>query len=606
LKAIYGTLPYTWSLSAGALPDSVSLSAGGVVAGVPSSSGDFAFTAMVTDSLGYSATKGFTLHIEGAYTLTAQVVGGGHVNRSPDQTEYIKGTGVTVTAIPLEGWLFSSWSGDTSTSSNPLVFTMNSSKTVTATFTRDPSYLLTYRSFRADSLALDRDNLGKLGKYVKRKADKVFFKFTLLAPSPPLQDHLALTLKFSVATSGVLTAGISHADTVMRWSGVKTIITSPVIETGATIQVEGIGAKGKAISTSYSWATAPRASKGTVTAYILNQPKNPMPNRVNALAEAYAFGGFGANGLRVGENRTAPTDSSKFYGWLEMPKYTDALKTLIVPKTLQMQTGAPGGFTTLMPRGTPIRRLQKTLPPTKFNNVLLANMIALKLNIAASELGKIPPGFGELILNDSTAYAGMGSNVLNDRMVKEIAAYGDSLMMGYYHAGVQLFVDDTLFESLNRAIERINSAFEGDLDTLHFQDSLVFAGARPLADVAYLKPNPGAAAVRITPVTNIFVEAPASYRLAQNYPNPFNPATTITFDLPQQALVTLKVYNILGQEVATLIDHELMDDGTNDVRFDANNLASGVYFYRLIAQGVDDDGAATEVFTSVKRMMLIK
>jgi hypothetical protein len=179
-------------------------------------------------------------------------------------------------------------------------------------------------------------------------------------------------------------------------------------------------------------------------------------------------------------------------------------------------------------------------------------------------------------------------------------------MMGYYHAGVQLFADDTLFESLNRAIERINSAFEGDLDTLHFQDSLVFAGARPLADVAYLKPNPGAAAVRITPVTNIFVEAPASYRLAQNYPNPFNPATTITFDLPQQALVTLKVYNILGQEVATLIDHELMDDGTNDVRFDANNLASGVYFYRLIAQGVDDDGAATEVFTSVKRMMLIK
>jgi hypothetical protein len=289
-----------------------------------------------------------------------------------------------------------------------------------------------------------------------------------------------------------------------------------------------------------------------------------------------------------------------------MPKYTDVLKTLIVPKTLQMQTGAPGGFTSLIPTGAPIRKLQKSLLPTKFNDVLLANMIALKLNISASELGKIPPGFGELVLNDSASYAGMGSNVLNDRMVKEISAYGDSLMMGYYRAGVQHFADDTLFESLNRAIDRINSAFEGTLDTLHFQDSLVFAGTRPLADVAYLKPNPGVAAVRIKPVTNIFVETPASYRLAQNYPNPFNPATTISFDLPQQSLVTLKIYNILGQEIATLIDRELMDDGTNEVRFDAHNLASGVYFYRLIAQGLDDDGAATEVFTSVKRMMFIK
>ena len=113
--------------------------------------------------------------------------------------------------------------------------------------------------------------------------------------------------------------------------------------------------------------------------------------------------------------------------------------------------------------------------------------------------------------------------------------------------------------------------------------------------------------MRVEPVLNAIPEMPMAYKLYQNYPNPFNPTTTIQFDLPEQAFVTLKVYNLLGQEVATLVNHEQYTDGTQTVRFNARNLASGVYFYQIIAQGINDDGTMnTNTFQTVQKMMLLK
>jgi len=75
---------------------------------------------------------------------------------------------------------------------------------------------------------------------------------------------------------------------------------------------------------------------------------------------------------------------------------------------------------------------------------------------------------------------------------------------------------------------------------------------------------------------------PSEYSLAQNYPNPFNPETRIQFSLPEQSIVTLKVYDILGREVAVLLN-ETKSAGTHTVSFNASNLSSGVYIYRLSA-----------------------
>ena len=73
-----------------------------------------------------------------------------------------------------------------------------------------------------------------------------------------------------------------------------------------------------------------------------------------------------------------------------------------------------------------------------------------------------------------------------------------------------------------------------------------------------------------------------SYLLNQNYPNPFNPSTTIQFSLPAKEFVTLKIYDVLGKEITTLVNEEL-NAGSYKNDWNASNLSSGVYFYRLQA-----------------------
>jgi hypothetical protein len=77
--------------------------------------------------------------------------------------------------------------------------------------------------------------------------------------------------------------------------------------------------------------------------------------------------------------------------------------------------------------------------------------------------------------------------------------------------------------------------------------------------------------------------APRSFELFQNYPNPFNPTTTIEFILAEDAITTLKVYDMLGREVATLVNEKLHSGFKYKVEFNAANLASGLYIYRLEA-----------------------
>ena len=92
---------------------------------------------------------------------------------------------------------------------------------------------------------------------------------------------------------------------------------------------------------------------------------------------------------------------------------------------------------------------------------------------------------------------------------------------------------------------------------------------------------------------------PDDFKLEQNYPNPFNPTTIIKYQLPYKAKIELKIYNILGQEIATLINQE-QNAGYHTIQFNANEirggLASGVYFYRIVAGK----------FVQTKKMLLIK
>jgi hypothetical protein len=90
-------------------------------------------------------------------------------------------------------------------------------------------------------------------------------------------------------------------------------------------------------------------------------------------------------------------------------------------------------------------------------------------------------------------------------------------------------------------------------------------------------------------------EIPATFQLMQNYPNPFNPSTVISWQLPVSSHVSIKVYDILGNEVATLVD-EFKEAGNHSVKFNASGLSSGIYFYKLQA----------EAFSQTKKLLLMK
>jgi len=93
----------------------------------------------------------------------------------------------------------------------------------------------------------------------------------------------------------------------------------------------------------------------------------------------------------------------------------------------------------------------------------------------------------------------------------------------------------------------------------------------------------------------IVEEAPKVYALNSNYPNPFNPTTQISYQIPNDGFVNLTIYNSLGQEVAVLVDQQ-QSIGRYTVQFNANNLSSGIYFYRI----------ASGEFNSVKKMLLVR
>jgi len=125
-----------------------------------------------------------------------------------------------------------------------------------------------------------------------------------------------------------------------------------------------------------------------------------------------------------------------------------------------------------------------------------------------------------------------------------------------------------------------------------------------LAHVQYrLKQIDADGSFRYSNTVEIKLEKPTAFKLEQNYPNPFNPVTTIKYSIPNFGVqtssslqnVVLKVYDILGREVTTLVN-ELKAPGNDEITFDGSKLASGIYFYKLQAGD----------FKQIKQMVLMK
>ena len=99
----------------------------------------------------------------------------------------------------------------------------------------------------------------------------------------------------------------------------------------------------------------------------------------------------------------------------------------------------------------------------------------------------------------------------------------------------------------------------------------------------------------VLPTDAGFADTPSLFELQQNYPNPFNPATLIPFSVPERSHVRVDVYNALGENVATLVN-EVKEAGRYEIRFDATDLSSGIYLYRL----------QTPSFRESRQMLLVR
>lgn len=126
-------------------------------------------------------------------------------------------------------------------------------------------------------------------------------------------------------------------------------------------------------------------------------------------------------------------------------------------------------------------------------------------------------------------------------------------------------------------------------------DSIFIIGGASVQGFGVTDVNEAFTLASITNVDNQQRHTPSNFMLHQNYPNPFNPATCISFEIARSALVSLKVYNVLGHEIATLLN-EIKHPGIHNVTWDAKNLPGGVYVYRFVTNDNSD----------TKKMLLMK
>jgi len=172
---------------------------------------------------------------------------------------------------------------------------------------------------------------------------------------------------------------------------------------------------------------------------------------------------------------------------------------------------------------------------------------------------------------------------LNGITVYSMAASVNNIFAGTYQSGIYL--------SENRGTNwhEINQGLPAGITVkaILIKDGIVFAGTEQGVWSRLMS--------EITGVEIISSDVPVNYFLHQNYPNPFNPVTTIEFYLPHSSFVTLKIFDSLGKEVVILIN-ESKSIGHHRIQFDASDLSSGIYFYRL----------ESEVKFLTKQMLLIK
>ncbi len=314
------------------------------------------------------------------------------------------------------------------------------------------------------------------------------------------------------------------------------------------------------------------------------KPAGSVPNPANVRDSAFARAfpkiknGFAGapGGLVLGNARP---DSAKSYGWVRITKGSAIAN--FVP-----HTHTPRGFDFFDLK--PFVGEKKNPKLAKYDNKIAGELIALRISIGASDAGITPPTLGDMTYQLDDTVVGVP---LKGKSLREIATFTDNLLT-YWRS-----YPPVNWALLDTVLTRLDTMFRGPLKIVSTRP-LVVTGVKSVDSVSFVQPGAFPLQNPLAFAPGSVVELPEEYTLYQNYPNPFNPVTTIEFNLPQAGVATLKVYDLLGREVSTLLDEQSLDAGNQEVEFDASAFATGVYFYRLTI----DQGR----FQSVKKMVLIR
>jgi hypothetical protein len=348
--------------------------------------------------------------------------------------------------------------------------------------------------------------------------------------------------------------------------------------TGATdLFANRIGSNGLLAGGCFRTFTQDSLSKKGVR---IRKTQSLMPNEGNARDTVFARGIF-SQGLNVGIERYDSTDR---YGWIWYRK------SYYVRRNLP-QIGEARGFDRRYDK--PFLGVLKNPSLYRYNNAVVGEAVALKLNIAASDVDITAPWLGDLRYLDEANPA----DPFNGRSLRDVSRLVDS-MLTYWKSFPGLD-----YNLIYGSLRKINHAFDGPVDTISLRP-LKFTPANTLFSFNFLVPNidPPVDLPQYSPLESL-PDEDQGFRLAQNYPNPFNPNTTIEFTLATPSVVSLRVYDLTGREVASLYDNDPLDDGFHAVDFDASRLSSGVYFYRIMASPAK---GADRSLTLVRKMVLLK
>ncbi len=589
-------------------------------------------------------------------TLTVDTLGLGHVDVDPQPIDgtYDIGTDVTLTAVPQENWVFVEWQGDVSGTDNPVTTKLDSNMHVTASFASIfTQYSLNIETVGMGSVTMSPEPI--LGTYdssavVSLTAQPVpgweFAGWTGDLESVDNPDTVVMnsdkniTATFSeiqfaghtleVDTTWDMRDAIefannnSNIDTVM-------LVTSGGLYTSRSTSTVSV-MKPLVVLAKPGLETKPVVTNSDPNASVLDifrvfndfTLKGVVLDGGNEISHGMKYGvrlsNSSSDTVKWGSNITLMDVDFKDMFALKDPKadgHAFKIDVDVVAGTVRIENCT---FTSLGYEAIRISDTEKFSTDRALDSLIVKNCTFTDIDAeciryysdAVLETPDAPVIIEHLTVNNSATRVIYLKNsagaIVRDLIISNsrLSGHGrDGDIMDAQGEGSTVSHIDTF----NVANVELKASKGGEIDstTIYGFDPL-YEDASQMnytllpASPAYGKSYSGNAlgdlrwadpTVGITDPGN--VEVPMVYRLDQNYPNPFNPSTTINFSLMQPGKTTLKIYNILGKEVATLVNG-YMQAGAHRVVFNARSLATGVYFYKI----------SSGKFTAVKKMLLVK